>query len=215
MTPRPVRPGGCRVGLWGVRDTRTRRSHSRAVTGGHWWPEPTQTCTARLWASRWHALGRCSQPITTSRRDSSSRSRRGGRSTSVSSPSVPNRRTTQTPSTRRRTYSRTTWGRSSTAATRSPLGDHRDRRAIRHRSRGPRVRHGRGNARPRDGRTEAHQVVQRRERVRQDRGGLRTDRLLSNHWDMWKRLTGDPTTLYHHTQSFEHLRRLELLEVDD
>ena len=44
---------------------------------------------------------------------------------------------------------------------------------------------------------------------------LRADRLLPSHWDMWKRLTADPTALHHHVRSFEHPRRLELLEVGD
>ena len=44
---------------------------------------------------------------------------------------------------------------------------------------------------------------------------LRLDRLLPSHWDMWKRLTADPTTLHSHARSFTYPRRLELLEIGD
>ncbi|WP_126664483.1 MBL fold metallo-hydrolase [Haloterrigena salifodinae] len=44
---------------------------------------------------------------------------------------------------------------------------------------------------------------------------LRLDRLLPSHWDMWKRLTADPTALHHHARSFEHPQRLEIAEIGD
>ena len=44
---------------------------------------------------------------------------------------------------------------------------------------------------------------------------LRLDRLLPSHWDMWKGLTADPTSLHHHAASFEYPRRLEPVEIGD
>ena len=44
---------------------------------------------------------------------------------------------------------------------------------------------------------------------------LQFDRLLPSHWDMWKGLTADPTALYEHVRSFEHPRRLEIVEIGD
>ncbi|ADB63198.1 Zn-dependent hydrolase of the beta-lactamase fold-like protein (plasmid) [Haloterrigena turkmenica DSM 5511] len=44
---------------------------------------------------------------------------------------------------------------------------------------------------------------------------LRLDRLLPSHWDMWKRLTADPTVLHHHARSVEYPRRLEIAEIGD
>ncbi|WP_280536088.1 MBL fold metallo-hydrolase [Halopenitus sp. POP-27] len=44
---------------------------------------------------------------------------------------------------------------------------------------------------------------------------LEIDRLLPTHWDMWKGLTADPTALYPHVRSFDHPRRLELVEIGD
>ena len=44
---------------------------------------------------------------------------------------------------------------------------------------------------------------------------LRLDRLLPSHWDMWKGLTADPSALVHHARSFEHPRRVELVEIGD
>lgn len=44
---------------------------------------------------------------------------------------------------------------------------------------------------------------------------LELDRLLPTHWDMWKRLTADPTALHDHIQSFDYPNRLELLEIGD
>ncbi|NHX35555.1 MULTISPECIES: MBL fold metallo-hydrolase [Halolamina] len=44
---------------------------------------------------------------------------------------------------------------------------------------------------------------------------LQADRLLPSHWDMWKGLTADPTALQDHVDSFEHPRRLELVEIGD
>lgn len=44
---------------------------------------------------------------------------------------------------------------------------------------------------------------------------LRIDRLLPSHWDMWKGLTADPTSLHHHVRSFEYPRRLEIVEIGD
>jgi L-ascorbate 6-phosphate lactonase len=36
-----------------------------------------------------------------------------------------------------------------------------------------------------------------------------------SHWDMWRGLTADPKVLHHHAKSFEHPRRLELVEIGD
>ncbi|WIV67271.1 MBL fold metallo-hydrolase [Natrialbaceae archaeon AArc-T1-2] len=44
---------------------------------------------------------------------------------------------------------------------------------------------------------------------------LEVDRLLPSHWDMWRGLTADPTTLHHHAASFPYPRRLELVEIGD
>jgi L-ascorbate 6-phosphate lactonase len=44
---------------------------------------------------------------------------------------------------------------------------------------------------------------------------LRFERLLPSHWDMWRGLTAEPTALHHHVRSFEHPRRLELVEIGD
>jgi len=44
---------------------------------------------------------------------------------------------------------------------------------------------------------------------------LGVDRLLPSHWDMWKGLTADPTELHDHVDSFDHPRRLELVEIGD
>ena len=44
---------------------------------------------------------------------------------------------------------------------------------------------------------------------------LEIDRLLPSHWDMWKGLTADPTTLHHHAASFEYPRELEIAEIGD
>ena len=44
---------------------------------------------------------------------------------------------------------------------------------------------------------------------------LELDRLVPTHWDMWRGLTADPTTLHHHTSSFSFPRRLELVEIGD
>jgi len=44
---------------------------------------------------------------------------------------------------------------------------------------------------------------------------LQLDRLVPTHWDMWKRLTADPTALYDHARSFEYPRSLELVEIGD
>lgn len=44
---------------------------------------------------------------------------------------------------------------------------------------------------------------------------LKMERLLPSHWDMWKRLTADPTALHHHSSSFEYPHQLALLEIGD
>ncbi|MFB6153592.1 MAG: MBL fold metallo-hydrolase [Halodesulfurarchaeum sp.] len=44
---------------------------------------------------------------------------------------------------------------------------------------------------------------------------LQLDRLLPTHWDMWKRLTADPTALVHHARSFGHPAEIEILEIGD
>ncbi|MGM0604976.1 MAG: MBL fold metallo-hydrolase [Halobacteriota archaeon] len=44
---------------------------------------------------------------------------------------------------------------------------------------------------------------------------LQIDRLVPTHWDMWKGLTADPTALHHHARSFEHPKRLDLVEIGD
>lgn len=44
---------------------------------------------------------------------------------------------------------------------------------------------------------------------------LQLERLVPSHWDIWKRMTADPTGLHSHVRSFEHPRRLELVEIGD
>jgi L-ascorbate 6-phosphate lactonase len=44
---------------------------------------------------------------------------------------------------------------------------------------------------------------------------LQADTLLPTHWDMWKGLTADPTALHDHVRSFEHPRRLDIVEIGD
>ena len=44
---------------------------------------------------------------------------------------------------------------------------------------------------------------------------LQTSRLLPTHWDMWKGLTADPTSLRNHIRSFSYPRSLEILEIGD
>lgn len=44
---------------------------------------------------------------------------------------------------------------------------------------------------------------------------LGVTRLLPSHWDMWKRLTANPTSLHDHVRSFDAPDRLELLEIGD
>ncbi|MFB6081391.1 MAG: MBL fold metallo-hydrolase [Halanaeroarchaeum sp.] len=44
---------------------------------------------------------------------------------------------------------------------------------------------------------------------------LGVDTLVPTHWDMWKRLTADPTALHHHVRGFERPRRLEIVEIGD
>ncbi len=44
---------------------------------------------------------------------------------------------------------------------------------------------------------------------------LRLDRLIPTHWDMWRGLTADPTALHHHARSFEHPRRVDVVEIGD
>lgn len=44
---------------------------------------------------------------------------------------------------------------------------------------------------------------------------LRADRLLPTHWDFWKGLTADPTSLFEHVRSYDHPRDLEVAEIGD
>ncbi|MFO7926482.1 MAG: MBL fold metallo-hydrolase [Halobacteriota archaeon] len=44
---------------------------------------------------------------------------------------------------------------------------------------------------------------------------LELDRVLPSHWDMWKRLTADPTALHYHVRSFEYPRSITLVEIGD
>lgn len=44
---------------------------------------------------------------------------------------------------------------------------------------------------------------------------LQFDRLLPSHWDMWRGLTADPKALFNHAASFEHPRRIDLVEIGD
>ncbi|WP_267163365.1 MBL fold metallo-hydrolase [Halovenus salina] len=44
---------------------------------------------------------------------------------------------------------------------------------------------------------------------------LQADRLVPTHWDMWKRLTADPTALVEHARSFEYPRHVEIAEIGD
>lgn len=44
---------------------------------------------------------------------------------------------------------------------------------------------------------------------------LRTDRLIPTHWDMWKGLTADPSSIRDHVRSFQYPRAIEILEIGD
>lgn len=44
---------------------------------------------------------------------------------------------------------------------------------------------------------------------------LELDRLVPTHWDMWKRLTADPTALFEHARGFEHPRHIDVVEIGD
>jgi L-ascorbate 6-phosphate lactonase len=44
---------------------------------------------------------------------------------------------------------------------------------------------------------------------------LRLNRLLPSHWDMWKRLTADPTSLHDDLRGYDYPEQLELLEIGD
>ncbi|MFB6070879.1 MAG: MBL fold metallo-hydrolase [Halanaeroarchaeum sp.] len=44
---------------------------------------------------------------------------------------------------------------------------------------------------------------------------LQPSRLLPTHWDMWKRLTADPTALHHHVRGFEYPQSLSVVEIGD
>ncbi|USZ72899.1 MBL fold metallo-hydrolase [Natronosalvus halobius] len=44
---------------------------------------------------------------------------------------------------------------------------------------------------------------------------LQLETLLPSHWDMWKGLTADPKVLHHHARSFEHPKRLDVVEIGD
>jgi L-ascorbate 6-phosphate lactonase len=44
---------------------------------------------------------------------------------------------------------------------------------------------------------------------------LELDRLVPSHWDIWKGMTADPTALHHHARSFDHPRRLDVVEIGD
>lgn len=44
---------------------------------------------------------------------------------------------------------------------------------------------------------------------------LQVDRLLPSHWDMWKGLTADPTSLFDHIRRREYPKRLEIVEIGD
>jgi len=46
-------------------------------------------------------------------------------------------------------------------------------------------------------------------------GELEADRLIPTHWDMWKRMTADPTALFDHVRSHAFPRSLEILEIGD
>ena len=42
---------------------------------------------------------------------------------------------------------------------------------------------------------------------------VRADRLLPSHWDVWRNLTADPTSLHDHARSFAYPERLEVVEI--
>ncbi|MFW6383894.1 MAG: MBL fold metallo-hydrolase [Halodesulfurarchaeum sp.] len=44
---------------------------------------------------------------------------------------------------------------------------------------------------------------------------LEIDRLVPTHWDMWKGLTADPTSLFDHRRSRAYPRRIEIVEIGD
>lgn len=44
---------------------------------------------------------------------------------------------------------------------------------------------------------------------------LHANVLIPTHWDMWKGMTTDPTTVHQHARSFTYPRRVEILEIGD
>lgn len=44
---------------------------------------------------------------------------------------------------------------------------------------------------------------------------LQLARLVPSHWDMWKGMTADPHALADHVRTFDHPKRLEVLEIGD
>ena len=44
---------------------------------------------------------------------------------------------------------------------------------------------------------------------------LHLKRLIPAHWDMWKGLTADPASLFHHSRGFEYPRHIEIVEIGD
>lgn len=44
---------------------------------------------------------------------------------------------------------------------------------------------------------------------------VQIDRLVPTHWDMWKNLTADPSTLFAHARSFEYPQDIEIVEIGD
>lgn len=44
---------------------------------------------------------------------------------------------------------------------------------------------------------------------------LQLDRLVPTHWDMWKRLTADPTALHEHARGFAYPRSVAIVEIGD
>ncbi|WP_254862628.1 MBL fold metallo-hydrolase [Halovivax gelatinilyticus] len=44
---------------------------------------------------------------------------------------------------------------------------------------------------------------------------LQLDQLIPSHWDMWRGMTADPTSLRHHGSSFQYPNRLTILSIGD
>lgn len=66
-----------------------------------------------------------------------------------------------------------------------------------------------------DGETRVEQWYSDENDVIDMANALRLDRLVPCHYDMWKGVGGDPTTLHHHAASFDYPKTIEPIEIGD